>query len=162
MPCPQWATGNLNRRSKCLMTKGEKIPVRPELLVPGHIEALAMQRLEPVDQCGAVFFLEKVRSSFDGVVWCHADKVAVESSMVEGAEGKAIPNSRFPLCIRVGDDMGSLQQFLMPQPAEGALPPIRLQHPFPEDPLVETYPNLGRGIAASQFLKLIATQLIAA
>lgn len=58
--------------------------------------------------------------------------------MVKLAERKPVLDQGLPLDVRVWDDMGCVEQFLVLEAAEGALTPVGCKHALPKRSLMES------------------------
>ena len=105
-----------------------------------------MQPLQSVGEHRAVVFLKDVAAHLDRVVGSNAKEEAVERRMVQLAESDAVLDDGLPARLSVGDDVRGVQEFVVPQPAQRALLPIRFEHSLPEAALVQALPHEGRDV----------------
>lgn len=95
-----------------------------------------MQLFQSVLEHGTVLFFEHILPYLGSVVGGNAEEQPVEGCMVELAEGDAVTDARHTLGFDVGDDVGGIEELIMPEPAERALLTVSLDNPLPEAPLV--------------------------
>jgi hypothetical protein len=81
------------------------------------------------------------------VVGADPKDVIVVCGVVNLAEGKPVLNDRRAANVRIGDDMSSIEQRCVPQPADRATAAIRADDHLPEGALVKTQPGLRPGVS---------------
>ncbi len=80
-----------------------------------------MHALEAMSQHGAVLFFEDVTPDLElQIVRPDTDEVMVEGGVMDLAQRKAIRNDRITTFVAVGNDMGSVEQFLTAESAHRA------------------------------------------
>ncbi len=63
------------------------------------------------------------------------------------AQRQAVADDRIPIVLGISDDVGGIEQFLVMEPADGALNTISVENSFPESALVDTATEGGGDIA---------------
>ena len=96
-----------------------------------------MHSLESVKEHRTVLLEEDVPPNLDEVVGPDPDEVLVIRSVVQLAERQPVGHYRIPSRIGIGDYVCRIEEWFMPQTAEGTLRPVGAQHTFPEGLLVE-------------------------
>ena len=108
-----------------------------------------MQRLNS-GQRWAVRFVEEIFAHFKHVVWPQTDEGAVKRSVMQGAQGKTIPNYWLTVRMSIWRDVRSVQHFLVPKAAEGALALVRIKHTLSECALVQTNLYCGGSVSTTE------------
>ncbi len=85
-----------------------------------------------MDEHGTIVLVENVASDVHDKVWANPDQVLIEGGMVQLAEGKPVRHHGHSQRIRVGDDVGGIQQLLMPEAAKCASLTVRPENSRPE------------------------------
>lgn len=114
-----------------------------------------MKRLDGVDERGTISLFEDVSPDLDDAVRADTDEVAIEGHVMELAQRQSITNEGGTLGFRVGHYVRCIEQLLVPEPAQRALVPVRLEDSLPERSLMESLANGGRDVLPSSRLPLI-------
>lgn len=99
--------------------------------------------LESILQHRPIYFAQDVQAHLDDQIRADTQDVPIEGSMVQLAESEAIGDDGLALGVTIGEDVGGFEQLGVPQPADGALGVIGVEHPLTEALLVEA--TLGEG-----------------
>src|SRR5690606_39015991 len=116
----------LDGRPKFLVALRQAIPVRPEFGRARQDQFLSVKRLNPVDECRAVYFFEDIGPDLERVVGTDTDEVPIERLVVERAECEAVAHHRLAVGARIRNDVGGVQELFVAEPAEGALASVSL------------------------------------
>ena len=81
--------------------------------------------------------------------------VCVERAMMERAQGNAVRHDRLSPRMAIGQDVCSVQQLLVPQPAHRAVVPVGLDYPQTERLLMQAVLDLSRDVATSALRVLV-------
>jgi hypothetical protein len=111
--------------------------------------------LDRVHQRWTVALLKDVWSNLDHVVRTKAEELPVEGAVMQGAEREAVADEWLSSGLGIGNDVGRVEQLLMTEAAEGALPLIGLKHPLTKGPLVQTAPNDRGDVAPARAVRVL-------
>ncbi len=89
---------------------------------------------------------EDVLAYLDDEIWPNADDVVVESGMMQLAQREAIGDDRLATRLSIGDDVGRVEQFLMPELTQGASTPVRGEDALAKPSLMQSLPDDVEGI----------------
>ena len=81
-----------------------------------------------MDQHGPVGLFEHVATHFDLVVWPDRHQVRIEGRMMQRAESDTVGDGRRTERFTVANDVGGLQELIVPETTDGAVTLIRLEH----------------------------------
>lgn len=84
--------------------------------------------LQAMQEHRSVLLLEDGAPHLDHVIWANREEVPIERGVVELAQRQPVRNERLALRQGVPRDMGSVEELLVPETAEGAPHPIGLEH----------------------------------
>ena len=73
-----------------------------------------MKGLNRVHECRSVVLLKNILSNLEDVIGTHSKKVAIESGVMQLAQGKSIADNGFAEGFRIADDVSGVEQFLVP------------------------------------------------
>lgn len=99
-----------------------------------------------------VVFLQYVAADLYDAIPLNADEVAVEGTVMDLAQGKTIGDKRLTPFDAVRDDVRSVQQLAMAQPAERALLVVGMQDPLAKVTLVHPHLDGGGDVFAARLL----------
>ena len=125
---------------KLLVTALEPLCVRSSVRVARDEDPVAVQCLDAVHEGRSVFLVQQVVANLDDVVGSDADEVTVEGRVVQLAQRQPVPDGRFASGFGVGHDVRGVEEFGVPEAAEGALSPVRVENPLAETSLMEAMP----------------------
>ncbi len=91
---------------------------------------LVLESLQSMNEHWPVRLLENVLPDLDYQVRPYAEDMPVKSRMMERAERKPVGHDRFPTFMRVGQDVGRFEEFVVPESANSTVFPIGGQDPF--------------------------------
>ena len=120
----------LDRRcvAKTLIANPDKCRIRPKACRSGHDNPRVVQCLNRMNERRSVVFAQDVRSDLNRVGGTQPDKPTVKRRVMQSAQGQAIPDVRFTLGFVVWHDMSGVEQLLVTEPAERALPLVRVEN----------------------------------
>ena len=81
---------------------------------------------------GAILFIKKILADFDDEIRTDAEQVSIEGRVVQTAQGDPVREDRLPFWMAVGDDVSSLQEFLVAKTADCTLLAISSEDPTSE------------------------------
>lgn len=122
----------------------------------GQDDAGPVKSLDSVYQRRPVLLAKNVCTNLDREIRTYANEVAIESGMVERAQRKAVSDKRVSSRLRVGNDVGGIQQFLVPKATEGALTPVRIEHSLAECPLMQADADSGSHVSSARRIYIVA------
>jgi hypothetical protein len=102
---------------------------------------LVIETLQPVKEHRPVRLREYVRTDHDSVVRCNADEIRIKRGMMQFAQSDAIVDDRYPLRVRIRNDMRRVQKLTMFQPAASTLLAVRLKHALSKALLMKSLPG---------------------
>ena len=140
------------------ITNFEKLPCRPQRLLRRQHDASLVQRLNGVQKRRAVVLFQYVLPHLDREVGPQANKVSVKRRMVQRAERETVADMRLPSWFGIGNNVRSVEKFIVAQAAEGALPPVRFEHALAKGPLVQPHAHGGGYIGAARRLDAVTIQ----
>ena len=109
-------------------------------------DARRVRALEELEH-RAVLLVEQSRVDAHLVVGRDADEVLVERAVVDRAEAEPVGHRRLAGELRVGDDVGRVEEPGLLEPADRALVRVRREHAGAEAGLVEAHACLADGVA---------------
>ena len=102
-----------------LVAPRQPLRVRLPLRRTRQLDPLTVHALQSVQEHRSVGLLTDVLAHDHLVIGTNADEVPIEGRMVQLAQGQAVRHDRLAALIRVGDDVGGVQQLFVLQPAQG-------------------------------------------
>jgi hypothetical protein len=139
---PRLGTDQGSARShEALVTLCQEVSIRLEVVDSRHVDVSALEALEAVLEHRAVDLLEHVEADLDLEVGCDADDVGIEGRVMQLAQREAVGNHWLSQGMAVGQDMGSVQQLVMAEPADGTALTVGTEHTLAKAALVQTLAN---------------------
>lgn len=117
----------------------------------GRPDALVLKALQPFLQHRAVSFLEDVEPKVHATIRPDAQDIRVKCGMVQLAQGQPILDNRFSARVAIRQDVRCVEQFLVPQMADGTVLSVCPENALPEDHLMDTLSRLPRHVPSSDF-----------
>jgi hypothetical protein len=111
-----------------------------------------VEPLQPDAQHGPVDLLQQSGGDVDDAVGRDAEEVAVVGEMMDGAQRDAVDDGGSTLWVAVLDDVCRLEEWRLPQPADGALSAVRAQDAVAEVMLVQTDLRLARRVTPHELI----------
>nr|WP_084956277.1 DEAD/DEAH box helicase family protein [Thermoactinospora rubra] len=113
-----------------------------------HHQSQAVHLLQAVLEHRPVDLFEDIGPYLDHQVGTNPEDVLVIGGMVDLAQRQPVGHRGDAAFLPVRDDVGGIKQRQMPEVAHRAARLVRLDHPLPEDRLVEPPPGHADGVAA--------------
>src|SRR5450756_1760874 len=101
--------------TELIVPESQFLFIRPFILMPRQDDLLQVHGLDAVFQHWPIYFLQHPTINFHNMIWTYADDIGVKCGMMNLAKGHAIVHNRLTQFKTIWDDMGSIQQFRVPQ-----------------------------------------------
>jgi hypothetical protein len=98
----------------------QQVRPRSRRFCSGNVQSLSCYSLEAVLKDRPINFLENVASNFDDTVRPNAENVPIKRGVVQLAECDPVRDDRLTSGMTVGKDVGSVEQVLVTETADGA------------------------------------------
>jgi hypothetical protein len=103
---------------------GQPFSIGPKCQLSRHEKRLSLKTFQQL-QHRAVVLLEEARRDPDRVVGVDPNEIVVERSVVDRAETDAIADDRIASFLEIADDVGSVEQWQLLEPANRTLVSVR-------------------------------------
>lgn len=96
-----------------------------------------MECLDAMYEHGSILLAQDILANFDRKVRTYADEVAVERCVMKAAQRKPVLDERVSSGLGVRNNVGGIEEFLMPETAERALALVCVEYALSEHPLMQ-------------------------